>query len=160
MNDSPSNSQREEPFFRAVSRENFDMRTAHAQAAATIPSFIQHIFSDVPGFCSAKLRFRDPDESERLGEDRFLFLWLTAVYYHTEEKLFSGTFFEVPHELQKWHKVGDRLGFDPEDIFDWMMLTEGGRLFGGYTLRVTRGMLPEAEQADYDKYLGVRIYEE
>lgn len=42
--------------------------------------------------------------------------------------------FEVPPELQNWHQVGQRLGFEGEDIFDWMVLTEDGRLFGGYTL--------------------------
>jgi hypothetical protein len=75
--------------------------------------------------CSAKLRFRDPDESERLGEDRFLFLWLSAVHYQTAERVFSGTFFEVPHGLQRWHQVGQSLGFDPEEIFDWMVLRQG-----------------------------------
>lgn len=148
------------PVFTAVSRKNPDMRSAHAKAASTIPRFIDHTRSDVSGFRNAKLRFRDPDESERLGEDRFLFIWLTGVQYHTEEKLFSGTFFEVPREFQKWHKVGDQLAFDPEDIFDWMMLTEDGRLFGGYTLRVSRELLPDAERADYDHHIGVRIYEE
>ena len=136
------------------------MRAAHAKAAATISRFIEHVRSDVPGFRSVKLRFRDPDESERLGEDRFLFLWLTGVRYHAEEKLFSGTFFEVPQAFQKWHKVGDHLGFDPEDVFDWMMLTDDGRLFGGYTLRVARASLPESERIDYDKHIGVRVYEE
>ena len=160
MSDATPSDREEEPIFAAVSRKNAEMRAAHAKAAATIPRFIEHTHSDVPGFRSAKLRFRDPDESERLGEDRFLYLWLTGVHYHVEEELFSGTFFEVPRQFQKWHKVGDRLSFDPEDIFDWMMLTEDGRLFGGYTLRVSRALLPEAERADYDKHIGVRVYEE
>ena len=160
MSDSTSSAQEEEPVFTAVSQKNPEMRAAHAKSAATIPRFIEHLRSDVPGFRSAKLRFRDPDESERLGEDRFLFLWLTGVHYHAEEKLFSGTFFEVPREFQKWHKVGDRLGFDPEDVFDWMLLTEDGRLFGGHTLRVSRALLPEAQRADYDNHVGVRVYEE
>lgn len=159
MSDSLSSARKDEPIFTAVSRANPDMRAAHARAAATIPRFIEHTQSDVRGFRGAKLRFRDPDESERLGENRFLFLWLTGVHYHAKEKLFSGTFFEVPREFQKWHKVGDRLGFDPEDVFDWMMLTEDGRLFGGFTLRVSRALLPEAERADYDRHIGVRVYE-
>jgi uncharacterized protein YegJ (DUF2314 family) len=160
MSDSTSSAGEDEPVFAAASRKNPEMRAAHAKAAATIPRFIKHLGSDVPGFRSAKLRFRDPEELERLGEDRFVFLWLTGVHYHVEEKLLSGTFFEVPREFQKWHKVGDRLSFDPEDVFDWMMLTEDGRLFGGYTLRVSRALLPEDDRADYDKHIGVRVYEE
>ncbi len=160
MCDSTSSAREEEPVFTAVSRKNPEMIAAHAKAAATIPRFIEYSLSDTPGLRSAKLRFRDPDESDRLGEDQFLFLWLTGVQYHAEERMFSGIFFEVPREFQKWHKVGDRLGFDPEDIFDWMMLSDDGRLFGGYTLRVSRAVLPEVERAEYDKHIGVRIYEE
>lgn len=159
MNESTASNENE-PVFTAVSRNDTDMRAAHAKAASTVTRFIEHVGSNVAGFRAAKLRFRDPGESERLGEDRFLFLWLTGVHYYTHEKLFSGTFFEVPHEFQKWHKVGDQLAFDPEDIFDWMMLTEDGRLFGGYTLRVSRASLPNAERSDYDRHIGVRIYEE
>lgn len=160
MTDLPSSQEDKEPTFMAVARNSPDMRAAHSKAAATITRFIEHIHSGAPGFCSAKLRFRDPDESERLGEDRLLYLWLTGVEYDPDEKLFSGTFFEVPTELQKWHHVGEELGFYAEDIFDWMFLTENGRLFGGYTLRVSRAMLPEDQRADYDSHIGVRTYEE
>jgi uncharacterized protein YegJ (DUF2314 family) len=156
----PSDFQKsEEPVFALVSRDNVAMRNAFAKAAASIPKFITLLREQTGAFCSAKLRFRDPDESERLGEDRIFYLWLGAVHYHAEEKLFSGTFFEVPPKFQKWHQVGKRLGFDPEDIFDWMVLTKDGRLFGGFTVRVTRSLLPESQRADYDTYVGVRIYE-
>jgi uncharacterized protein YegJ (DUF2314 family) len=89
-----------------------------------------------------------------LGENRFVFLWLSDVRYDAAKRKFSGVFFEVPPELQKWHQVGQRLAFDGDEIFDWMMLTENGHLFGGYTLRVTRGTLPESQRADYDRYGG------
>jgi uncharacterized protein YegJ (DUF2314 family) len=132
---------------------------AYARASETLPRFIEHIQSGIRAYFSAKLRFRDPDESERSGGDSFLFLWLSGVHYHAAERVFSGGFFEVPPELQKWHQVGQRLTFEGEDIFDWMALTEDGRLFGGYTLRVSRSKLPESERADYDRYIGVRAYE-
>lgn len=148
-----------EPMFIAVPSSDPDLRTAYARAAATISQFIERVERDANAFHSAKLRFRDPDESARLGRDQFVFLWLTGVHYHTAERVFSGTFSEVPAELQKWHKAGDRLAFDPEDVFDWMTLTTDGRLFGGYTLRVTRSKLPEEERAKYDRYIGVTAYE-
>jgi uncharacterized protein YegJ (DUF2314 family) len=149
----------DQPIFTLVSRDDPVMRAAFAKAAATIPRFIA-LLGEPNGFSfSAKLRFRDPDESERLGEDRFLYLWLSAVHYHSDEKLFSGTFFEVPPAFKKWHQLGKRLGFDAEDIFDWMALTGDGRLLGGYTIRVTRSLLPETLRADYDDHVGVRIYE-
>lgn len=145
--------------FRAIAQADPDFHRAYARAAATIPRFIEHIESGVDGFTDAKLRFRDPDESERLGEDQLFFLWLTDIQFHAESRMFSGTFFEVPREIQKWHQVGQQLSFEAEDIFDWSLLTKDGRLFGGYTLRVTREKLPEEERADYDRYIGVRIYE-
>ena len=150
----------DEPLFMAIPHTDSDFQSAYDRAAATIPQFIEHIQRGGDAFYSAKLRFRDPDESERLGEDRFAFLWLTGVQYHAAERVFSGTFFEVPPEFQEWHQVGQRLAFDPEDIFDWMALIKDGRLFGGYTLRVARSKLPESERADYDRYIGVTAYEQ
>jgi uncharacterized protein YegJ (DUF2314 family) len=152
--------EQKEPLFTAISGSDASFQDAYAQASQTLPRFITHIQSGMRGYFSAKLRFRDPDESERLGEDRFLFLWLTGVHYHPAEECdFSGSFFEVPRELQKWHQVGQRLAFQGEDIFDWMALNEDGRLFGGYTLRVSRSKLPESERADYDRHIGVTAYE-
>ena len=149
----------DEPLFMAIPQTDSAFQSAYDRAAATLTQFIEHIQRGGDASYSAKLRFRDPDESERLGEDSFAFLWLTGVEYHPIERVFSGTFFEVPTEFQKWHQVGQRLAFDPEDIFDWMALTKDGRLFGGYTLRVARSKLPESERADYDRYIGVTAYE-
>ena len=162
MPDSTSNKFAEEqkqPLFMAISHSDASFQDAYAAASRTLPQFIGHLQSGVHAYFSAKLRFRDPGESERLGEDRFVFLWLGCVHYHPTERVFSGSFFDVPPELQKWHQVGQRLAFEGEDIFDWMMLTKDGRLSGGFTLRVSRSKLPESERADYDRYIGVRVYE-
>lgn len=148
----------DEPLFRAIPQTDAEFQSAYDQAAATIPEFIAQIESAPDAFRSAKLRFRDPDESERLGEDRFLFLWLTDVFYYPDERNFSGRFFEVPPEFQKWHQVGQALLFDADQIFDWMVLRQG-HLQGGFTLRVTRGKLPAAERESYDRYVGVSVYE-
>ncbi len=162
MADSTSNKfaqEQKQPLFTAVAESDADFKEAYAAASRTLPRFIEHLQSGIPAYFSAKLSFRDPDESERLGEDRLLYLWLSGVHYHPSERVFSGTFFEVPSQLQKWHQVGQKLAFEGEDIFDWMVLTEDGRLFGGFTLRVSRSKLPESQRADYDRYIGVRVYE-
>jgi len=160
MNESPNKfaEPQDEPLFTAISQRDAEFQSAYDRAAATIPQFIEHIQRGDDAFRSAKLRFRDPDESERLGEDRFLFLWLGGVHYYPDDRVFSGTFFEVPAEFQKWHQIGQHLVFDPEDIFDWMVLHQG-RLHGGFTLRVSREKLPEAERESYDRYVGVSVYE-
>lgn len=162
MPDSTSNKFAEEqkqPLFMAIPNSDASFQDAYAAASRTLPQFIAHLQSGVGAYFSAKLRFRDPDQSERLGEDRFVFLWLSGVHYHPAEGVFSGGFFEVPPELQKWHQVGQRLAFEGEDIFDWMMLTKDGHLSGGFTLRVSRSKLPENQRADYDQFVGVRVYE-
>jgi uncharacterized protein YegJ (DUF2314 family) len=162
MPDSPTSKfgqDQEQPLFMAIPSNDVGFEEAYAKAARTIPQFIKHIQSGMRGHFAAKLSFRDPDESERLGEDQLLFLWLSAVQYHPVERLFTAKFFEVPPELQKWHQVGQQLTFEGEDIFDWMALNEDGRLFGGYTLRVSRSKLPENQRTDYDRYIGVKAYE-
>jgi uncharacterized protein YegJ (DUF2314 family) len=148
----------EEPLFIAIRNDDPEMLKAHAKASATIDLFREHLTRRVDGFCCAKLKFRDPDESERLGEDRFVYLWLTSVLYHGLENCFSGTFFEVPKELTKWHEVGERLAFEADDIFDWMLL-ENGHLHGGFTIRVAREGLSPDERPRYDRFVGVAVYE-
>ena len=147
-----------EPLFTAISQTNRDFQLAYDHASATISKFIEHIQRGGDTFRSAKLRFRDPDESERLGEDRFLFLWLGSVHYYPDEHDFSGVFFEVPSELQKWQQVGQHLAFNADDIFDWMVIDQG-HLHGGFTLRVARELRPESERESYDRYVGVSVYE-
>lgn len=148
----------DDPRFTAIRTDDPELRQAYARAAETVPLFREFVERSGEHICSAKLRFRDPDLSEQLGEDRFLFLWLTAVRYHPREGLFSGTFFELPSELLKWHHVGDQLGFRAEDIFDWMV-NDAGCLHGGFTLRVHRSRLPEQERARYDQYTGVSVWQ-
>jgi uncharacterized protein YegJ (DUF2314 family) len=54
--------------------------------------------------------------------------------------------------------VGQYYLFDPDQIFDWMVLRQG-HLLGGFTLRVTREKLPETERESYDRYVGISVYE-
>lgn len=153
-NDSPT-----EPLFMAVPNQDPRLAEAHRRASETLEDFKRHLTINDGRLCSVKLRFRDPDLSERLGEDRFLFLWLGNAYFHEDEGCFSAEFFELPEEFTKWHHVGERLGIDPEDIFDWMVLDEG-RLYGGFTLRLNRSLLPEDKRADFDAHIGVSHYQE
>lgn len=158
-NNNKLSKQNREPVFTAVSRKDPDLQAAYRKAGDSIDVFIEHLQSNIYNYYSAKLRFRDPDESERLGEDRFLFIWLSNVHYHAKENVLSGEFVEVPPDLSKWHHTGQKLTFDKKDIFDWMVLSHDGKLKGGYTLRVTRNKLPEDQRQDYDRYIGVSLYE-
>ncbi|MFO6425501.1 DUF2314 domain-containing protein [Motilimonas sp. KMU-193] len=148
-----------EPKFRTVNSADLTVQKAHAMAANSMPQFIELVKSRGESTFMAKLRFRDPELSQKLGEEQLLYLWLTDVYYHEEENLLSGVFFEVPDSLRKWHQVGERLGFDAEDVFDWMVNTNG-HVKGAYTIRVTRNSLADEQaKAEYDEYIGISSYE-
>ena len=117
--------------------------------------FRTHIERQGDHICSAKLSFRDPNESDRIGKDVLLFLWLTAIEYNPASASYIGTFFEVPPELSEWHCAGQKLEFDGADVFDWMV-NDDGILHGGFTLRVNRKRLPEGDREAFDRYVGVR----
>lgn len=150
---------KDEPNFVAVPQNDPDLQEAYSKASKSIDEFISLLKIKGDNYYNAKLRFRDSDESERLGEDRFVFIWLNNVNYHENEGLLSGTFFEVPSEFKKWHQVGQIISFDKEDVFDWMVLSFDGRLKGGFTLRVNRKHVPENKRIEYDRYIGVSHYE-
>jgi uncharacterized protein YegJ (DUF2314 family) len=143
----------------AIAKNDPTMEEAFERASATVPCFIELLQGERGDkLFAAKLPFRDPDECDRLGEERLVYLWLTAVHYYPEDNDFTGVFFEVPAELQKWHKNGEHHFFEAHRISDWMVL-ESGHLNGGFTLRVTRERLPDNERENYDRYIGVSVYE-
>ncbi len=148
----------EEPLFTAIERDDREMDAAHARTAESRELFRSHVDRRGEHVCSAKLRFRDPDLSEELGADQFLFLWLTSVVFHAQDGLYSGVFFEVPSGFRKWHDLGERLGFESEDVFDWMV-NDDGRVHGAFTLRVARDRLPEAERGEFDEAVGASAWE-
>ncbi len=143
----------------ALRKDDPEMKAAYRKAAVTLPDFIAHIGIGDDRFCSLKLCFKDPDLSERLGEERLFYWWLDFAHYHADERVFSAAFTEVPTGLERYHQVGQRLSIEGEDIFDWRV-NRGGCLYGGFTIRVARKHIPEAELADYDKFIGVTEYSE
>lgn len=144
-----------QPLFMAMPTGDKSLHNAYERARVTLPKFIDHISSGGTPYCSAKLRFRDSELSERLGENRYVFIWVTSVSFSNEK--FSGRFFELPPEI-KFAQVGEEVEFTRDSIFDWMVNIDG-RLSGGFTLRYQRERLPEKERADFDKYVGVGFYE-
>ena len=144
-----------EPIFVAVPRREQDLLDAYAKASETMSEFKNHVTTPGAHICSAKLRFRDPKLSDDLGEDRYAFIWLTSTQYHEDDGLYSAEFFEVPKEFQEWHQVGQRLTFESEDVFDWMVNYDG-YVHGGFTLRAVKKHLSDADKASHDEYIGVR----
>lgn len=148
-----------EPIFRTIHKNDPEVENAHAMCADTVDQFVELVKRSEEPVYMAKLRFRDPDLSEE-GNDFLFYLWLSEVVFHENENMLSGVFFEVPEGFEKWHHVGKRLGFDPEDVFDWMVIDSQENMRGGFTIRVTRSRLEtEEEKKNYDRYIGVRNYQ-
>lgn len=133
------------------------MKAAYRKASDTLPDFISHFAVGDGRWCSAKLCFKDPEWSDETGTDQLLYCWLDFATYDVEERMFTAEFSELPECLKPYHHIGQRLSFEGEDIFDWRV-NLGGRLFGGFTIRVARERLPEAELAEHDSYIGVSDY--
>jgi len=146
-----------EPLFANVRNSDEQFAHAYAQAAATLGAFSEHLHRDGGHYCAAKLRLKDPGTSTRLGEDRFVFMWLAGVNHDFSTGTYTGEFFEVPKELTPWYQVGQQVQFKGPDIIDWFV-NDNGTLHGGYTLRVARSRLPEAERAAFDKHTGVTLW--
>lgn len=94
-----------------------------------------------------KTRLEDGDEG--------VFMWLNNVAIAGEG--FTAELFEVPESLPSY-EVGIRYAVNFDELTDWMV-NENGRLVGGYSLRYHRSRLPEEEQADFDRLIGVTEYE-
>jgi uncharacterized protein YegJ (DUF2314 family) len=146
-----------EPLFIALRNDDPAVLGAIDRARHTVDRFRELITArrGPETFHSAKLHFRDPEASARLGEDRFFYLWVSFVTW--AEGAFSGTAVEVPKEID-WLHSGEVVRFQDDDVCDWMV-NDNGRLFGGFSLRVTRAKLPEERRASFDRYIGVHTYE-
>jgi len=151
--------QSNEPLFRKTNSEDDEVKRAHALAKETVVNFIDLVKKKKNVTYMAKLRFKEPELSEQSGKDQFSYIWLTKITYHPLENLLSGILFEIPKVLAKWHKVGDKLAFEADDIFDWMV-NDNGKVKGAFTIQLTRSRLEnESEKIAYDKYVGISSYE-
>ncbi len=65
-----------------------------------------------------------------------------------------GKYFELPKELMKYKNIQ----VDDKEVEDWM-INDHGHLYGGYSLRLQRKRLPEDERKSFDKYIGIKVYE-
>ena len=148
-----------EPSFTAIAASDREYQAAYDAAARSMQESQSYVLGDGTQTCFAKLAFKDPDEGDDTEPGTLIYLWLRVLVYDTTDAVYLGEFFEVPSELGQWHHVGQRLWFDTEDVFDWLVNVEG-TAYGGFTLRVLRSRLPEVEQRELDEELGVKCWSE
>jgi uncharacterized protein YegJ (DUF2314 family) len=155
--DEPFDEDQDEPIFMALPSDDPDLLQAAEHARATAGRFRKLIANrqrdDV--FCSAKLRFRDPDLSEEHGEDRFFYVWVHFVALDGDE--FVGETIQAPRGAPGL-QAGQVHRFRASELHDWMV-NDSGHLHGGFSLRLMRQALPEHRRAAYDRYIGAISYE-
>lgn len=150
----------DEPLFVAITSDNEQMLQAYAKARQTLPQFLNATGSArfAGATNSVKMKLRDDDSSEELGEHRFTYLWLWEVQQDTGTTLLA-TVRELPKNGLNNLKVGSTLRFDRQDVHDWMIV-EGSQAWGGFTLRVIRDRMQAQERLQYDEYTGILCYNE
>lgn len=116
---------------------DIEMESAFTDARNTINIFTERIGAPHPTrmFIAVKTRFSPPDGSP---QD----IWVDEVTY--KDGLFHGSMGDDIPSLRLY--LGDEVVVKAEDILDWMIV-EGGKLIGGYTIRLAyQRMSPEEKE--------------
>ena len=85
-----------DPQFTLIDPDDPKMQKAYDETSETISDFIDAVELGGHELYLAKLRFRDPDLSEKMGKDQFFYLWLSDVNWHSDKNILSGVFIELP----------------------------------------------------------------
>jgi uncharacterized protein YegJ (DUF2314 family) len=145
-----SDSDHKEPLFVYPKADHPELTAAHVRAKASLSDFAAAVNKPkARGGCySVKVYFPDTNGSE--GSH----IWLAV------NDLFGGMYFcsakELPRDFQQL-KLGETLILTNERIEDWMIIV-GGVLYGGYSLRVLRGLVAPEERQRFDEHIGVTEY--
>jgi len=85
--------------------------------------------------------------------NQFEHMWVSPVLFANDQ--FVGTLNNQPLKVTTL-KLGDEVKVGKADISDWMYV-EGGKLIGGYTIRILRDNMSEIERNKFDQKLGLLI---
>lgn len=139
----------DEPLFGAIDSQEADYKKTVEKAQSQIAIFQQELKLK-PETSIASVKIFVPDEKEKGA-----FIWLINPVFNLDSCV--AEIVEIPHEFADL-KPGDKLKFGKKDIQDWYILDSEGRMQGGYSLRYMRQRLSAKDQAEFDKYVGVKIY--
>ncbi len=124
------------------------MDRAIAKARATVGDFTEALGrkkSGMSGFSVKKSYPTTPGDAEHI--------WLSDVTWNGT--VFAGRIGNTPAKIPDL-RLGDRASVTPGEISDWLFL-EGGKLRGGYTLRVIYQSSPPEARAEMDRGLGFQV---
>ncbi|MEM7147256.1 MAG: DUF2314 domain-containing protein [Verrucomicrobiota bacterium] len=143
-----TNQDPEEMMVMAIKKNDPDMVAGRVEAQRTIDVFlcIHNEHKDNIGVYFA-IKAGVPDDGCTT------FLW----YTFTEEK--EGKLLAYHHNIPEDLKQYEKIAVGKEEIQDWM-INDHGYLIGGWSVRVQRSKIPNAERAAFDESAGIRVYRE
>ncbi len=137
-----------------VAPNDKELKAASKKAQESTGFFTKHLGS--PGEKESNFAVKVGFYEQEAGED-FLksgkaleAMWISELTF--DDKVLIGKLENEPRVVKKL-KRGDEVKVDLDEIIDWMY-TDDGCLVGGYTLRVLRARLPDAQKNNFDNANG------
>ena len=132
---------RDDPNYRPFHAGDREMQAAIARARGSTGELLGRLLQppSTQTFLSVKVRIVDGQGAEHL--------WLDSLRY--DGRQLSGRLNDEPLVVQNARR-GDVVRVMPGDITDWMAI-DGGRLCGGYTVRLARRRMPARERAALER---------
>ena len=137
-------------------KDDPEMLRANGEARKTFRYFWREVSWDfnriVPGveLACVKLAFSD-DPSD--PDSRVEHMWVGDIDFDGER--IRGVLVNSPNWLSSF-KEGDSIECSPDEIGDWMCVV-GGKVYGAYTVQVTRGRMDDSERSAYDAQWGLEF---
>lgn len=122
-----------------------EMNAAIEIANKTLTDFNAALLNPEIEVKSLKVKFQNQTDSEHI--------WLSNVEF--KDGKYSGVLDNEPEYITE-HKIGDKVNVDSKNISDWMYI-DNGKLFGGYTIKVLRNRMSDAEKKQFDSESGMQI---
>jgi uncharacterized protein YegJ (DUF2314 family) len=131
----------------AVAGSDSAMNAAIGQAQATIGQFIARLEHPPTSQTDLglKVRLTDGEQIEHV--------WLTDVRHQGNR--FTGRINNDIEHLHKYH-FGDSVAVMLGQVSDWLAV-DGGRLIGGYSIRLLRSRMSPAEREAFDRQVQFRV---
>jgi len=136
-----------EPTIYSVGGDDTEMNEAIKTANQTLDKFNAALKSHNPnfGYFALKTRFKTPTGGEHI--------WVSNIT--VENNRYFGIVDNLP-EATTDVKIGDTVQIENKNISDWMYI-EQQKLRGGFTLRLLRKRMSEAERKQFDEENGLII---
>ena len=144
-------SEMNEPVFMSLDAEVGGYQKAIELAKETLYIFKKQIEHLSHGDFAC-VKFYIPESKESLDGAN---IWLMRPFF--EDGFCYAQPFELPKEFE-WIQVGQWLKFAETDLLDWYILSEQGKMQGGYSLRYQRSQLSDDKKDEFDQHIGISKY--